>query len=272
MTYHHHLNHPTSQRKAETKPPMQRQNPAPMSARVPPRHPQHSACSPPLAHLLSHAVSMGRPMNDLYPYFTHYEVLYLYQTLVNTNLSTLTRTSFDAVHRRTLAHSLLDAAGHCHTHRALRRMLAHSSCIPADTGGHIAHAASHWQTHPVLRQTLADSSLTSNTYSTQQLCGIKGIQIRGVRDAPAGIQRDRYLECRCTAVGAESGWMQRRKLGIKVKEGKESARKASSPMWGLPEPRMPIRRTDGVVDGVSALAGAGCITGIPATGVPTGTC
>ena len=161
MTYHHH---PTTQRKAETKPPMQRQNPAPMSARVPPRHPQHSACCPPLAHLLSHAVSMGRPMNDLYPYFTHYEVLYLYQTLVNTNLSTLTRTSFDAVHRRTLAHSLLDAAGHCHTHRALRRMLAHSggcwrtrhafqrtladtSPTPPATGRLIPYCGRHWRTH-----------------------------------------------------------------------------------------------------------------------------
>ena len=136
---------------------MQRQNPAPMSARVPPRHPQHSAGSPPLAHSLSHVVSMGRPMNDLYPYFTHYEVLYLYQTLVNTNLSTLTHMSFDAVHRWTLAHSLLDAAGHCHTHHTLRRMLAYSSCIPADTGGHITtppatgrlvpYCGRHWRTH-----------------------------------------------------------------------------------------------------------------------------
>ena len=46
------------------------------------------------------------------------------------------------------------------------------------------------------------------------------------------------------------------KCTSKSRRGRESAREASTPMWDLPEPHMPMRM-DGVIDAVSTLGTAG---------------
>ena len=74
-------------------------------------------------------------------YFTHYEVLYLYQTLVNTILSTLP--DADAVHC-----SMLYTTRHWCTHRLTL----------AVTVTHVAHSGGHWRTHHAPWWTLADLS------------------------------------------------------------------------------------------------------------------